>query len=558
MRLLLVTLAALAGVFVLLLAVRFGTALSLVLALRFRPGGAHEVDPEDLPRELDPVFRAAGEILEGWGFRYSFAMWLDSPEASEPPRPAHVWVHDASGTSATLIPPIYYNGSRAWDVSFETEYEDGTVVFTGDSIEHVSFPLPDGWEFQDGYRNDVEAQWRAHLAALEAHAERGAPLPPGPVLVLGRNRRVLASGVERWRAMGLLAPEGAEGDRFRPRAAFGFARRLIAGSDRVARLERARLRSSTGRPGDPEVWRAAEAYALERTRTMEAGRKASPRTRWILLLVSLPVSALALGLLFGWDLVASILLVLLVHELGHALGMVLFGYKDPQIFFIPFLGAVATGDKEDASPFQELVVLLLGPVPGIVLGFWLMSVAPPGTWWAELALVGLVLNYVNLLPFMPLDGGRIVETVLLGRFPRVQFFFVAASAAVAGAAGWLLGDGILQFLAIMLALSLPSKWRWSQGARLLQPHLKPDLDGRGRAEAVYRVLEEPPFTRLAQAQRLALAKSLLRFAARPRTGLGFVLLGMLLYTAAVVGPPVGYLMGASPTVDTIEAQEGLP
>ena len=64
--------------------------------------------------------------------------------------------------------------------------------------------------------------------------------------------------------------------------------------------------------------------------------------------------------------------------------------------------------------------------------------------------------------------------------------------------------------------------------------------------------------RIGQAQRLVLAKSLLRFAARPRTGLGFVLLGMLLYTAAVVAPPVGYLLGASPGVEEVEALDDLP
>src|SRR3954464_7761001 len=57
--------------------------------------------------------------------------------------------------------------------------------------------------------------------------------------------------------------------------------------------------------------------------------------------------------------------VILFHELGHMAGMIVFGYRDVRIFFIPFLGGAATGRKRGAERWKESCVLLLGPLPGI-------------------------------------------------------------------------------------------------------------------------------------------------------------------------------------------------
>src|SRR5262245_1742921 len=61
--------------------------------------------------------------------------------------------------------------------------------------------------------------------------------------------------------------------------------------------------------------------------------------------------------------------VLLFHEAGHYAGMRLFGYRDVRMFFIPFFGAAVSGKRGDVAAWKEGIVLLLGPVPGIVVGF---------------------------------------------------------------------------------------------------------------------------------------------------------------------------------------------
>ena len=84
-----------------------------------------------------------------------------------------------------------------------------------------------------------------------------------------------------------------------------------------------------------------------------------------------------------------LLAVIGFHEAGHYVGMVLFGYHDLKMFFIPGLGGAVQGEKKGVPAWQEAIMLLLGPVPGLVLGCCLYFVdqsvplppflrAPPG------------------------------------------------------------------------------------------------------------------------------------------------------------------------------------
>ena len=45
-----------------------------------------------------------------------------------------------------------------------------------------------------------------------------------------------------------------------------------------------------------------------------------------------------------------------------------FDYRDTTIFFIPFLGAAATGRKDKPTLGEEMIILLAGPMPGLFLG----------------------------------------------------------------------------------------------------------------------------------------------------------------------------------------------
>lgn len=152
------------------------------------------------------------------------------------------------------------------------------------------------------------------------------------------------------------------------------------------------------------------------------------------------VISLALYLIFGYYIFHSlsmlllITIVVIIHELGHFFAMKFFRYKDLGIFFIPLLGAYVSGSKREVSQKESAIILLAGPLPGILLGslvYWLgdhdyiMDIA--GIPFYTISRVFIFLNLVNLLPIYPLDGGQLLNRVFLDEESWMSKIFIFLS-----------------------------------------------------------------------------------------------------------------------------------
>ncbi len=130
-----------------------------------------------------------------------------------------------------------------------------------------------------------------------------------------------------------------------------------------------------------------------------------------------------------WQVIAWLAAIVLIHEAGHYIAMKCFHYQDLSIFFIPLVGAVAGGSKERISQKEKAIVLLSGPVPGIVIGILLYYVS--GYYGEELlrrlGYAFVLLNLLNLLPVYPLDGGQLLKTLFLGSRRLVSDIFIGSS-----------------------------------------------------------------------------------------------------------------------------------
>lgn len=109
-----------------------------------------------------------------------------------------------------------------------------------------------------------------------------------------------------------------------------------------------------------------------------------------------------------------ILLVVMIHEAGHYVMMKLFGYKDVRMLFVPLVGAFIQGKKEIYNQKQSLLVVLAGPIPGILIGLGLLyySSIHDLEWVKDVSLLFLLINMINLIPLDPLDGGQILKLLL--------------------------------------------------------------------------------------------------------------------------------------------------
>jgi len=141
------------------------------------------------------------------------------------------------------------------------------------------------------------------------------------------------------------------------------------------------------------------------------------------------VSIAAYALLFGWPFAVGFVLLIFVHEMGHVIQLRREGVEASAPVFIPFLGAVIAAKSLGENAAAEARVGLAGPILGtagtlIPLAVWL---ATGSDLWRALAYVGFFINLINLLPVLPLDGGRAMA--VLG--PKVWIAGILVSIAVA-------------------------------------------------------------------------------------------------------------------------------
>lgn len=119
--------------------------------------------------------------------------------------------------------------------------------------------------------------------------------------------------------------------------------------------------------------------------------------------------------------------IVLLHETGHFLAMKYFGYRDVQMFFIPFLGGFVSGAPLRVSQRQRIITLFAGPVPGILLGIAMLFLfyETGNRFYYQFSFFLIVLNVFNLLPVTPLDGGQLLRNLYGSKTDVLQPVFLA-------------------------------------------------------------------------------------------------------------------------------------
>ena len=120
------------------------------------------------------------------------------------------------------------------------------------------------------------------------------------------------------------------------------------------------------------------------------------------------VSVAAYSLFFGWWFAAGFVALLFVHEMGHVVALRREGIKASAPMFIPFMGAAIFSRSLGDNALAEARVGLAGPILGSI-GAAAVAVVGELTGSSlliALAYFGFFINLFNLLPVVPLDGGR--------------------------------------------------------------------------------------------------------------------------------------------------------
>jgi Zn-dependent protease len=141
------------------------------------------------------------------------------------------------------------------------------------------------------------------------------------------------------------------------------------------------------------------------------------------------VSIAAYSLFWGWEFAIGFVVLLLVHEMGHVIQLRREGIKASAPMFIPFLGAVISARSLGDNALAEARVGLAGPILGSIGAAVCipLAAATGNDLFTALAFTGFFLNLFNLLPVVPLDGGRAMAAMA----PWMWFVGFAGLIAVA-------------------------------------------------------------------------------------------------------------------------------
>lgn len=191
----------------------------------------------------------------------------------------------------------------------------------------------------------------------------------------------------------------------------------------------------------------------------------SPAQKSFAIIFLAVVFFLGIYLVFGMKMAVSLLVIILVHESGHLIALKWFHLEVHGVFFIPFVGAGVLPKEELPSPEVEAAVALAGPAAAVVLNsvFWGLTPFISGTSFLyEVSMYLLswnfAINLINLMPILPLDGGRIVRAALLrGRKSLIPVLAITVGTGLA--VGVFFGNICFPVIALIGLVSLVQSYK---------------------------------------------------------------------------------------------------
>ena len=178
-----------------------------------------------------------------------------------------------------------------------------------------------------------------------------------------------------------------------------------------------------------------------------------PKLKLFTTVGTMAVSLAAYSFVFGWAFAAGFIALLFVHEMGHVIALRREGIKASAPMFIPFLGAVISARSLGDNAAAEARVGLAGPILGSLgaAACILIWHATGNDLWRALAFTGFFLNLFNLLPVVPLDGGRAMAAMA----PWMWFLGLAAIIPLA----FIFPNPVILLILIFAGYETVKRWR---------------------------------------------------------------------------------------------------
>ena len=166
------------------------------------------------------------------------------------------------------------------------------------------------------------------------------------------------------------------------------------------------------------------------------------------------------GPLFG----IAIIIAVVIHEYGHVAAFRVAGHADARFRLIPLMGGVAISDTMPDSQEKDFFITLMGPAIG--LGPMILALGLSGIMWdiseqaavflSTFAVVTGALNFFNLLPVWPLDGGHMMRVIAHAFWPPLAYLLAIPMSAALVITAIGMQSYVLLFFALLGVHSLAS------------------------------------------------------------------------------------------------------
>jgi Zn-dependent protease/CBS domain-containing protein len=199
------------------------------------------------------------------------------------------------------------------------------------------------------------------------------------------------------------------------------------------------------------------------------------------------------GAVYGMVVISLLFACVIVHELAHSLTAMHYGVKVQGITLLP-IGGISQMEEMPKKPKEELLMALAGPMTNVIIAAILLAIAIPlnlraGLSAAELnrvmsapswtglvsylAIANVALAVFNLLPAYPMDGGRVLRSILALRMDHAKATAWAVNigqgmAWLMGLAGALTGAWTLVIIAVFIYLGAGQEGRMIEVKNVLE------------------------------------------------------------------------------------------
>jgi stage IV sporulation protein FB len=137
------------------------------------------------------------------------------------------------------------------------------------------------------------------------------------------------------------------------------------------------------------------------------------------------VLLMALSVVMGYFIeLLTLFGIVVIHELGHVVAAKYYGWDVSEVQLLPFGGVAVVEEKGSVTAMEEIIVALAGPLQNVLMIVFALSMKVTALWsdgWIDYFVqANMWIAIFNLLPVLPLDGGRILQALVSYKFSYYQ------------------------------------------------------------------------------------------------------------------------------------------